>query len=438
MLEDHDVELMSAIKYGYVRDDDGFLTQYKSGDRFVFVKPLDQPFPRNQTVGIFSCVVIHHGKESKCIACGEKGHKVADNNCKAKPEKNILAFKSYEHPLSNHYPCKLEVFDEKFKSVEEAYFWRMSSEMGKPDLAKRIQKSHHAGEAKKLSKEIADDLGRLQWEKENVDVMVHLLEAKAKQCGRFYECLMESEDSVLAEATPSRYWGTGLSIFVTKNCSESYWPGQNMLGALLMQLRGELMAKKDGSPDVQMEEPLCSATSDESASVYSGELVSGNLRDHLLTEPEAEDSLSLSLGQPASAEDMIAEVSTPDASLRSTSLAPDVSLAADASLGSPDNTADNINGDSTDEPRRPRERLPHLFRANRSLSESNSKSRGNYSERSVTHSKTKDKKQSVKAKNEQMKTPQQTDIRKVLGTKRMAEGSPEDKVDAKLQKQEKT
>ena len=119
-----------------------------------------------------------------------------------------------------------------------------------------------------------------------------------------------------------------------------------------------------------MEEPLCSATSDESASVNSGELVSGNLHDHLLTEPEAEDSLSLSLSQPASAVDMTAEVSTPDASLGSTSLAPDASLAADASLGSADNTADtadNINGDSTDEPRRPRERLPHLFRANRSL-----------------------------------------------------------------------
>ena len=166
--------------------------------------------------------------------------------------------------------------------------------------------------------------------------------------------------------------------------------------------------------------------------------MSGNLRDHLLTEPEAEDFLSLSLSQPASAQDMTAEASTPDASLGSASLAPDASLAADASLGSADNTADNINGDSTDEPRRPRERLPHLFRANRSLSESNSKSCGNCSERSVTHSKTKDKKRSVKAKNEQMKTRQQIDIRKVLGTKRMAGGSPEDKVDAKSQKQEKT
>ena len=95
----------------------------------MYVKPLDQLLPRHQKVGVFPCVVIHHGKEIKCSACGEKGHGVADRNCKAKPKKNILAFKSYEHPLGNHFPCELEVFDNKFKSVEEACFWRMSLEI---------------------------------------------------------------------------------------------------------------------------------------------------------------------------------------------------------------------------------------------------------------------------------------------------------------------
>ena len=44
----------------------------------------------------------------------------------------------------------------------------------------------------------------------------------------------------------------------------------------------------------------------------------------------------------------------------------------------------------------------------------------------------------MKSKNEQMMTPRQIDIRKALGTKRIAEGSPEDKVDPKQQKQDNT
>ena len=89
-----------------------------------------------------------------------------------------------------------------------------------------------------------------------MDIMEHLLVVKAKQCECFNECLMETQDSVLAEATPSRFWGTGLSMFVTKNCLESYWPGQNMLGALLMDLRTEMLTRKDESSSAQIEESL--------------------------------------------------------------------------------------------------------------------------------------------------------------------------------------
>ena len=293
MLLELDVELVSPIKYGFVRDEDNFLMQYKSGDHFVCVKPLDQLVPRHQKVAIFPCVVIHHGKEIRCNACGEKGHKVADKNCKAKPQNEILAFKSYEHPLSNHFPCELEVFNEKFKNVEEAYFWRMSSGMGNQDLAKRILESRHAGEAKRLSKEIADDLTRLKWEKENVGIMEHLLAAKAGQCKRFLECLMESKESVLAEATPSKFWGTGLSIFVTKNCSESCWPGQNMLGALLMELRAKLILKKDKESNGRMEESIGGST-------MSHEPASSNWEGFLLVSEEYEQNESTAVNSDVS------------------------------------------------------------------------------------------------------------------------------------------
>ena len=241
MLEEQGVELKSPILYGTIRDQDGMLTSYKNGDRFVYVKSFSPPLPRKQEVGMFQCIVVHHGKDTKCAACDQTGHKIGDSLCKAKPEQDILAFKSFQHPFSNHFPCQLEVYDKQFKSVEHAFFWRMSTELGKQDLAKKIQESEHAGHAKRLSKKIADDETRLKWEMENNTVMMDLIKAKSEQCKQFRDALIESKDKILAEATPSKYWATGLSPYITQNCSPSYWPGQNLLGVLLMDLRRDLL-----------------------------------------------------------------------------------------------------------------------------------------------------------------------------------------------------
>ena len=78
MLEENGVSLTSQIKYGLIRDSDGQQTTFKSDDRFVYIKPFNPALPRNQKVGNYSCVVIHHGKEIPCVVCGVTGHKVGD------------------------------------------------------------------------------------------------------------------------------------------------------------------------------------------------------------------------------------------------------------------------------------------------------------------------------------------------------------------------
>ena len=66
--------------------------------------------------------------------------------------------------------------------------------------------------------------------------MKHLLQAKYKQCEQLRTCLIENQGKTLAEATPSRLWGTGFSPFLTEHSSPSFWLGQNMLGVLLTEL----------------------------------------------------------------------------------------------------------------------------------------------------------------------------------------------------------
>ena len=153
------------------------------------------------------------------VVCGESGHKLGDLGCKALPTETIRAFKGFRHPLSNHFPCRLQVYESEFKSVEHAYFWQMATEFGNSDLATEIKNSAHAGEIKKLSKLIAEDDKRFTWETDNIDVMKFLLQAKAKQCTQFRNCLIENKGKTLAETTPSKLWASGLSPFVTEHSS---------------------------------------------------------------------------------------------------------------------------------------------------------------------------------------------------------------------------
>ena len=243
MLESHSIKLVSTIRYGMVRDEDGQLTSFKNGERFVYVKPFDPPIERRQQIGEYFCTVIHHGKEVPCIACNIKGHKVGEKECIAKPKPNqkILAFKGYLTPLSNHYPCNINISNKNFMSIEHAFCWHMAQDMKKEDLAEKIKNAKHAGIAKKLSKDVASDEERFLWEKENIKLMEQLLQAKANQCKDFKELLLHNKDKIFAEATYRKFWGTGVSEYVSANTDPEYWPGQNMLGCLLNDLRDKLI-----------------------------------------------------------------------------------------------------------------------------------------------------------------------------------------------------
>jgi len=242
MLVEKKIELVSTVRHGLLRDDlaEDELTSYKSGDRYVYVKPFDPPLPVKQQVGDFHCIVVHHGKMWPCKSCNIIGHKFGDEVCKAKPTQKIISFKGYQNPLSNDYPCDIHIYDKQFKNVTEAFLWRMSLELGESVLAERILQSKHAGEAKKrFSSVIANDV-KWEWEQGNLGTMEQLLDAKAAQCHEFRDTLLEYQDATLADASSSLHWGTGLSPFISEHTAPDYWPGKNTLGAMLMDLTQRL------------------------------------------------------------------------------------------------------------------------------------------------------------------------------------------------------
>ncbi len=238
MLHSNGVELLSDVKYVCEKDMYGKLTNYKNGDRYVFVKAFDPPIKRSQKVCEHNVVVIHHGKDNKpCLACNVVGHKIGSEECSALPKEKIYTFRGYQHPLSNHYPYDLCIWDKYFKSNEHAFFYKMAMDMENPSLAKKIQNARHAGAAKAMSKEIADEATRNIWElSDGIEVMRELAFAKCQQCPEFIQCIYDYRECVFAEANPSKIWATGMSEFVSKHTSPLRWIGQNLLGYLITDI----------------------------------------------------------------------------------------------------------------------------------------------------------------------------------------------------------
>lgn len=245
MLEENGVKLASQIKDSHNRDEFGNITDFKNGDRFVYVEPFDPPIKRNQQVGGHPAIVIHHGKDNRpCLACNKIGHKIGSAQCPALPtdeDPGIYAFRSYENPLSNHFPCSLILFDDPdpFKSVEHAFFWKMCIDLKLPRCAEEIKQSKHAGEAKRLSKRVPDTT-RYQWESENDRLLEDILYEKGKQCEPFLQVLNDNREKVFAEATNSPRYGTGLNIRATQLTKPEYWPGMNKLGAMITDMASDL------------------------------------------------------------------------------------------------------------------------------------------------------------------------------------------------------
>ncbi len=60
----------------------------------------------------------------------------------------------------------------------------------------------------------------------------------------------------IVEATGDPYWGSGLNIQQTLDCLPDYWPGENKLGEILMDLRLELQDTTDPERKQKASSPL--------------------------------------------------------------------------------------------------------------------------------------------------------------------------------------
>ena len=235
-----DTRFTSPMKYSVERDEDGTRTEFKNGDRFIFAEaPISPPLPVDFHVGDCSGRLYHDSQEQTCRVCGETGHRFKSDSCPAYGTNlNHFPFKSHENKLSNFWPCYVQYRDQTFNSAEHAWYHTIATELGLPDVAKQIKSAKHAGAAKAIAnKHIPREMIE-NWEDQcGKTVMTEIVQSKVYQNEDVAKYLRYTGTTILVEATPNKVWGCGLYPHQVRVTKKDYWPGENLLGQILMDIR---------------------------------------------------------------------------------------------------------------------------------------------------------------------------------------------------------
>jgi hypothetical protein len=152
----------------------------------------------------------------------------------------VTLFAGEDAPLSNLYPCHLDVNGVHYISNEHHYQSRKCEENDRGDLAQEILTVKTAREAMRIGRHVR---ANLQWyNTRGRSIMQEGLEAKFTD-PRLRDHLL-STVGIIGEATPHEIWGIGHRIDSNQAWYIERWEGSNWMGELLTELRDNIMEEQ--------------------------------------------------------------------------------------------------------------------------------------------------------------------------------------------------
>ena len=139
--------------------------------------------------------------------------------------------------LSNMYPCNVFYKKRYFKSSEHAYQWEKAMGVEAYDKACLIIEAEDGYIAKKIAGSLDKDLVDHWRRKKAVKIMRSIAQAKFDSVDEFRKEMLDSAGMYLIEATTNTFWGVGFLRDVAAYCRPQYWPGENVMGRILMEIR---------------------------------------------------------------------------------------------------------------------------------------------------------------------------------------------------------
>lgn len=145
--------------------------------------------------------------------------------------------------LSQWYPAAFELDGERYASAEH---WMMAGKarlFGDHAITARILASDDPAEVKALGRKIAG-FDETRWAAHRYPLVVAGNLAKFAQHPALGEFLLGTGEQVLVEASPvDAVWGIGLAADHRDATRPAQWPGLNLLGFALMDVRAQLAAR---------------------------------------------------------------------------------------------------------------------------------------------------------------------------------------------------
>ena len=166
----------------------------------------------------------------KCRCCGDTGHRQNDDTCPALAPKDmmkhIIPFQGGRHQFSNLHKCPegcvLKDGELSFDTSEQMYQHHRLVHHGLHESANEITKADSSFEAMNKAHEVLpkEDSSN-EWMEEAIPVMTECVCAKLDGCSHVREALVDSSGR-LVEATSDTFWGSGMSVEMTRSTLPDY------------------------------------------------------------------------------------------------------------------------------------------------------------------------------------------------------------------------
>ena len=152
----------------------------------------------------------------------------------------LMIFFTQESPLSNLYPCHLNIDDWDYSSVEQYLSYKKALLFGSNELAEQLLIIRDERVLKQRVKRLAN-FDHAKWETEAGDILMTALNAKFSQDDDLRDELLSTGDTAIGEASPhDLLFGIGLSLHNPNAVNASRWRGLNLQEKKLMEVRAIL------------------------------------------------------------------------------------------------------------------------------------------------------------------------------------------------------
>jgi ribA/ribD-fused uncharacterized protein len=142
--------------------------------------------------------------------------------------------------FSSMHEAPIQIDGTTFPTVEHYYQWSKAKQFGDAEIQTKIMKTASAKSVKSYGKKVKN-FNEEAWNERKDQVMRVAVKAKFMQHPELLKKLRDTGTRPIAEADPrGKYWGIGTSADTSKAKDPERWPGKNVLGKILMELRTEL------------------------------------------------------------------------------------------------------------------------------------------------------------------------------------------------------